>query len=224
MTIIEQITQMKNQGTTEQEIINNLQQQGVSPQEINDAISRSQIKSAVAGTEDMQQSNMPSYNPPSPPQGAYTPQTQEINQQEYAPQEEIPQAQEYYPQETYENYAPAETSTDTMIEIAEQVFSEKIKKMQKQIKNLEEFKTLSQIKIENTAERLRRIETTIDKLQISILDKIGGYGQNLNSIKKEMSMMQDSFGKVVNQAVQGHKDSHPVKKTQVKKLVLKRNN
>ncbi len=212
MNILEQIKEMKTQGKSEQEIINTMQQQGTSPKEINDALSRAQIKSAVAGTENMQQSEMPQYNPPSP-QATYTPQTQELNTQEYAPSEEYSQPQEYYPQETYGSYTPAETSTDTMIEIAEQVFSEKIKKIQKQIKDLEEFKTLAQIKINNTAERLHRIETTIDKLQISILDKIGGYGQNLNSIKKEMSMMQDSFGKVVNQAVQGHKAIHKHKTT-----------
>ena len=81
--------------------------------------------------------------------------------------------------------------------------------------------TLTQTKIDNIADRLKRIEATIDKLQMTILEKIGSYGNNLESIKKEMAMMQDSFGKVVNQAVRGHKahvahKSHPRKKTSKK--------
>ena len=50
----------------------------------------------------------------------------------------------------------------------------------------------------NISERLKRIESTIDGLQSAVLDKIGVYGSGLDSIKREMSMMQDSFGKVVN--------------------------
>ena len=66
--------------------------------------------------------------------------------------------------------------------------------------DLTEISTLVQSKIENFSDRLKRIESTIDNLQTSVLDKIGSYGSNLDSIKKEMSMMQDSFGKVVNAA------------------------
>ena len=58
--------------------------------------------------------------------------------------------------------------------------------------------TLLQARVENISERLKKIETTIDKLQIAILEKVGSYGQNLESVKKEMSMMQDSFSKMVS--------------------------
>ena len=238
MSLLEQITKMKKQGIADQEISNNLQQQGISPKEINDALSQAQIKSAVSNTEtqNMQPSIMESNPPaPGPQQTAYIPQTQELSEQEmyapqppeiyapqpqetYAPQpEEYPGTQEFYQQDTSNNYPDYGTNTNTMIEIAEQVFSEKIKKMQKQITELIEFKTLAQTKINNTADRLKRIETTLDKLQIAILEKIGSYGQNLETIKKEMSMMQDSFGKVVNQAVKKHHATHQHKTISKKK-------
>ena len=235
MTILEQVTQMKNQGTPDQEIVNNLQQQGISPKEINNALSQSQIKSAISntGTQTMQPSIMEQEVPAPSPQNQpnYTLQTKELGEQEmyvppseYSQQQEIypPSSQEYspqqefYPQEGYGDYSGSATNTDTMIEIAEQVFSEKIQKIQKQIGEINEFKTIAQTKIENTANRLKRIETTIDKLQIAILEKVGSYGQNLSSIKKEMSMMQDSFGKVVDQAVRGHHATHAHKTTKKK--------
>ena len=215
MTILEQITQMKSQGIPDAEIVGKLQQQGISPKEINDALGQSQIKSAIAGPAEMQPS-ITQQGPPAPSQespGSYTPQTQEMppEQAMYAPQQESPSPQEFYQQDAYGGYsAGGGSDVDSMIEIAEQIFSQKIKKIQKQVEDINEFKALAQVKIDNTEERLKRIEKTLDKLQIAILEKIGSYGKNLEGIKKEMSMMQDSFGKVVNQAVRGHKTHHPI--------------
>ncbi len=225
MGILEQITQMKNQGIPDEKIVSGLQEQGVSPREINDALSQAQIKSAVSNagsTEEMQMTQ----SPPAPSQqdsGTYIPKTQEMpeapgtEQEMYAPQsqQESSPPQEYYQQDAY-NYPSEGVDSNTLIEIAEQVFSEKIKKIQKQVEDINEFKTLAQTKIDNTAERLKRIEATIDKLQIAILEKIGSYGRNIESIKKEMSMMQDSFGKVVNQAVRGHAIHTPTKTSKKK--------
>ncbi len=87
---------------------------------------------------------------------------------------------------------------NSLIEISEQVFSEKVKKVQETIDSLNEFKALTDAKVKTMEQRLKRIETTIDQLQVSILNKIGSYGKNLGSIKKEMAMMQDSFGKLIN--------------------------
>ncbi len=109
-------------------------------------------------------------------------------------------SQDYYPQDDYSYAQSYSTSSDTnsLIEISEQVFTDKIKKVQDTLEALNEFKALTDAKVKTMEERLKRIEKTIDQLQISILDKIGSYGQNLNSIKKEMNMMQDSFGKVID--------------------------
>ena len=49
------VMQLKNQGMADAQIIGALQQQGISPKEINDAISQAQIKSAVGSPEQPQQ-------------------------------------------------------------------------------------------------------------------------------------------------------------------------
>jgi DNA-binding transcriptional MerR regulator len=205
MAVLDQIMQLKNQGMSDSQIINNLRQQGISPNEINNAISQAEIKNAVAG--DYQEPMAQEINEEYPPQENYEPQVDYNNQQNYPPQEE------YYPQEGYEgqeNYAGQNAGFDssTIIEIAEQVFSEKIKKIEKKVEELNEFKTLNKAKIENIDERLKKIESVIDKLQIAILEKVGSYGQNLGEIKKEMNMMQDSFGKMVNNIAD--KNSTPI--------------
>ena len=220
MGVLDQIKQMQNQGVPDDEIVSRLHEQGVSPKEINDALNQSQIKRAVAD----EGYNPSGQNPPAPSQQYqenYFPQTQESP--EYSGQENYPQQEYIQPQEGYEQegygYSSGGSDTDTIIEISEQVFSEKIKKIQKQVDLTNEFRTLAQNKIDNLSERLKRIESMIDKLQMTILGEIGSYGDNLESIKKEMSMMQDSFGKVVNQAVRGYK---PSETTSTKKKISKK--
>lgn len=133
------------------------------------------------------------YQPQEQQQQYYQPQEQ---QQAYQPQE---QQQQYYPPETgYAAPAAEATNADMVIEIADQLFSEKVKKLQKQLESTSETSSLLQTKVENISDRLKKIETIIDKLQIAILEKVGSYGQNLGDIKKEMSMMQDSFSKMVS--------------------------
>ncbi|MBU0893864.1 MAG: hypothetical protein KKF48_04005 [Nanoarchaeota archaeon] len=251
MGVLDQVTQMRNQGIPEQDIIHNLQEQGVSPKAISDALNQSQIKNAVYGQENLEEYqpsiNNQEMNAPEPiseeyyPQNqesqkprSYAPYTQEYSDQEYAPQNQNydqayeqenyqpgygnqePYQQDYdrqeAPQQGYDTYAPEENYSDSIIEISEQVFSEKMKKTQKKLDELTEFKTLAETKIQHLEISLKKIENIIDKLQIAILEKIGSYGQNLSSIKKEMSMMQDSFRKVATKKHTMHSESKTSKK------------
>jgi len=116
--------------------------------------------------------------------------------------------QEYYPQEGYENYSST-NNTDMIMEVSEQVFSEKTKKIKKQLDELNEFKVIFQTKVESSLERLKKIENIIDRLQSAILEKVGSYGENLTSIKKEMSMMQDSFRKITGGTSTKEKENTP---------------
>ncbi len=211
--ILDQIMKMKKRNISDEEIVNQLSMQGVSPREITDALKHAQIKKAVAGDgdyEDLQPSIMPEGEIPVPvyqnENPDYRQQTYKRVEEEYIPQEEYQQQPEeqYMPQEAQQDYAPAEEGytpamdADKMIEIADQIFSEKIKTFQKVLDATSEAAIMLQTKIETISDRLRKVENMMDKLQIAILEKVGSYGQDLGSIKKEMSMMQDSFSKMVS--------------------------
>ena len=220
MAALEKIMQLKKEGLNNQEIISKLTNEGVSPMEINDALNQSKIKEAVGSGQqgqDMVPSIMEAPEAPKeePQEDTYTPAPQAPSEQseyttspqiQYQPsfgaQEQgyIPQTQ---PEQDYyeEGYAPGgyAQSSDTMIEIAEQVFSEKIKKIEKQMKELSEFKTIYSTKIDNINERLKRMEKYFDKMQLEILEKVGAYGKGLDTIKKEMNMIEDSFSKVMKE-------------------------
>lgn len=248
MGTLEQVTQMRKERKTNEEIISELKKQGVSPKEINEALNHAQIKNAVS---DIRGENAPSPPlqeniPPLPQenQDAQKGDTQEnynqdnyqqnqgYNQQEnYNPQESYNQSnqeqvynpppqnnQEFYPQQDgYQDYSNSgqypqqNTNADTIVEISEQVFDEKINKITKKIDSIEEFKTLTQTKLDHLTDKVKRIESVMDKLQIAILEKIGSYGKNLETIKKEMSMVEDSFAKTLNPLLDIAKHKSPSK-------------
>lgn len=202
MGVLDQVTQMKSQGMADEEIANSLQQQGINAKDINDAMAQSQIKTAVTDAGEPTEPIPQDFDPMQPPiagQETYTPQVQEMPEQDYSQQANYPE-QDYaqadpYQQQAYSGYDSSGSGTDTMIQVAEQVFQEKVKNLQNQLDVLNEFRTIAQTKVENIDERLKRIETTIDKLQIAILDKVGSYGKGLERTKKELAMVQDTFRK-----------------------------
>jgi len=61
MAALEQVMQMRQQGLSERQIIDSLKNQGVTPKDINDALSQSQIKSAI-NTENPEQNITPQDN------------------------------------------------------------------------------------------------------------------------------------------------------------------
>ncbi|MEK6842734.1 MAG: hypothetical protein AABX84_02865, partial [Nanoarchaeota archaeon] len=204
MGVLDQVMQMRNQGINDDEIVRTLQEHGVTPKAISDAFGQAQIKQAVTDE----------FTPPEPqagqfPEQQYTPKTQEADagyaQQEYQPY----QQQQYSPQQGYEeSYSPGGLDTSTVIEISEQVFNEKIQKMQKQLKEVSDFKSLAEGKLESLTDKVKRMEHLMDTLQVEILEKIGSYGRNVEHVKKELDMVQDSFAKMVPSLAGKHHAKH----------------
>jgi hypothetical protein len=232
MGLMEQISQMRQKGMNDNEISNKLQEQRVSPTTIKDAFNQLKVKGAVSSDDSFQQSyeNQNKKSKMEDQSQYYQPRTQDVGQTQNYPAPPSPEQysdpnqdysqqnsqapQEYYPQQyDYSNQYPqqgygAATDTDTMIEIAEQVMSEKTKEMQKQIEQLSEFAKLAESRIENNNERIKRMEKLMDNLQIKILEKVGSYGDNLNSVKKEMNMMQESFSKMLPELAEAKKSEN----------------
>ena len=70
--------------------------------------------------------------------------------------------------------------------------------MKNQIRDLIQINSLMKSKIENFDERLKKIESVIDEIQISVIKKIGSFGQNISDLKNEMIEMSNNFSKVLN--------------------------
>ena len=198
MGIIDEIEKMRQEGMSEQEIALSLQQRGVPFQQIENALSQSQIKEAVTS------------DPAVPLPSSYP---QDLSQDTLqasimqSPQESLPEtpapAQEELqesPQQTYEpsyqqypQYSQAPLSSDTITEIAEQVVSEKLSNIRNKLEKTIELKTETETKLTSLNERLQRIEKIIDRLELSILQKVGEYAGNVSDLKKELIETQKSF-------------------------------
>ncbi|MEA3329148.1 MAG: hypothetical protein U9Q06_00200 [Nanoarchaeota archaeon] len=224
MTALDNINNMKMQGYSDSEITSNLQQKGISPREINDALNQSSIKQAVSENSSQPVQNFNSTQEvgggmagmqPSVADQQVEPQLQEQSAlvepgpiqpitQEYMPQGELPPEQDYqdqdygydYPQGGGQNEGYG--NNDMVTEIINQVTNEKISKVNQHITSLVEFKSLLTTKVEKMDERLKQIEAIIDQLQMSLVRKAGEQEQNISDIKSEMNSMQNSFGKLVN--------------------------
>ncbi len=216
MSILDEIKQMKSSGMNDSEIVKQMQQRGISPKQIEDALNQNKIKQAVSKEEN----NENNYNPPAPePQAQQSSSNiQNYDSNYYAPSSQQNTTQQNYDnyysggynsgdygnysESDYGNYANYNSNLNSVIDIAQQIFSDNIKDIEKEINNLKEFKATTETKVENVSSRLKKIEDTIDKLQLAILDKVGSYGKDLSEIKKEMSMIENSFKKMTGQAAE----------------------
>jgi len=259
MPLLDQVKSMKEKGLSDEQISQQLKEQGVKPLEIQEALEQAKIKAAISPDE-TQQETVPPQTPTPPetqsleaeemrpsilPPPTTTPQPQ-VSEIAQAPQETVPAPetapiqpqptepapvveetpeyiyptpQAYYPE--YQPYQP-QAETETVTEIAEQIVDEKLNKLKKELSLFSNFKTTAERKIKNIDERLKKIEEIIDKLQASIIGKIGSYGQSLQDIKKEMFLMQESFSKALPGFKKPKTKITTAKKKQVKKTGKKK--
>ncbi|MEK6915228.1 MAG: hypothetical protein AABW89_01645 [Nanoarchaeota archaeon] len=209
MGLLEEIQRMRMIGMQDNEIISKLQEEGNSYRLISEAISQSRIKQAV---ED-----------PDPEQFSPEQEMQENQQQEMQqsvmqpPQQETSPPQEYFSGYNPQNQAPenyqqgyeynqSPLSSDTIMEISEQIVSEKLSDVRKKIEKISSFKSDIETKTEAIEERLKRIEKIIDSLQSSVLRKVGDYVTNVEDIKHELIETQKTFAKVLGSKHKHHEN------------------
>lgn len=229
MGLLEEIQRMRMSGMQDDQIVLKLQEQGNPYRAISEAMSQSKIKQAVEYQDqeplppipsDVQQQDQQMQDSNEQNQYYEDQQMQEmqpsINQQSQEYQEQ-PQQQEYFsgyepsqqtqdPQQNYD-YNAGGLSSDTIMEISEQIVSEKLSDVRKKLENMSSFKTELETKAEALDDRLKRIEKIIDTLQSSVLRKVGDYVTNVEDIKRELIESQKTIAKAI-----GHKHNSKHKK------------
>ena len=171
MSIVDEVISLQEQGYTDEEIAAYLQERGLSPNEIEQALNQSKIKIAVSN------------------QG---------NQEEYTNQQPEQYNQQNGNQQSYESQQQEYTPAETISEIVDQLLSEKLKKINESVSLLADFKINIETKITDINSRLKKVEDQIDSIKDSVIGKIGSYGRQIETVNKEVEAMQESFGKMVN--------------------------
>ncbi len=225
VTILDTVIHLQQSGMSNEQITATLLSQGTSPKEINQAINQAQIKNAIIQSEQLQspEIQIPTPNPEDNFQQEQYQQAQSSNyynqpqqnnfqQEQQYQQEQYQQAQypNYYnqPQQEYQNdyYQQPTYDTETITEIAEQVISEKFKDFNEKNGDIATFKNSTQDKVNDIDSRLKRIESTIDKLQQAIIQKIGEFGENTSMIKRDIANLHDVTSKLMNPLIDNYRE------------------
>jgi tetrahydromethanopterin S-methyltransferase subunit G len=217
MPTTDKIIQMQQQGMSDGDIIKNLRNEGLSQKDISDSLAQVKIKMAVSqGENSYQESNAPQtmqeqYSPSQQyeqPVAQYAP-----SPQQYAPQEYQGQ-QAAYPQDGQQYYAPEQPSMsiDTISDIVERIVSEKLKEINQKIKSSTEFKTKTEEDILEIKERLKRIESTIDSLQRSVISKVGEFGQSTGLIHKDLENLHGTVSNLMNPLIDKYNELKKINK------------
>ena len=177
------------------DLLNGKRDEGYPQNQVSEAISQLRIKEAVSPPMEAPQEEQ--YAPQDAQgQAPQTPVAQQYSQQQYQGQYDYSQQGNVGGQGYYQDYYQPSSggmSSDTMSEIAEQVMAEKFSSIKDQLEKVIDYKNTVTSRIDIIDERLKRIEKIIDRLQLSILQKVGDYLTNVDEIKKELVETQKSF-------------------------------
>jgi len=227
MDVTQKIGELQSTGATDEQIIQQLQNEGVSPKEIYDSLNQVQVKNAISppaiASQDPNQPNTlpspiqeyppadfnPNQAPPAEdrsqePPAPKTPVSGQPQLQEYAtPQEQdyYSQTPQAYPQDQNYPYQQEYTSTETISEIAEQVVLEKFADFEEKMSDLGTFKDLIESRVDDLNERLKRIEQSIQTLNSAVIGKVGEVAQNNALIHKDLDNLHGTVSKLMNPLV-----------------------
>ena len=205
MPLQEEIKQMQQQGLSDSEIYQSLRKRGFPDKDISASLSQAQIKQAVSSSE--QDYDAPQNQEQGPVTQEYDqmqpsmmpPQNQEQTQGQYQQEAYYPQQTQQTQQTQYESYAPyQQLSSDTITEISEQVISEKLSPIKEALESAIDLKNSISQKLQYIEQRITRIESIIDNLQSSILQKVGQSLNNISDLKQEIIETQKSFKALTN--------------------------
>ena len=175
---IEQVLMMKQQGYTNNQIVQTLQSQGYNTNQIFDAINQAGLS---GGFEVMPE------------------QQQETGMQDYGQSyEQSYQQPQYQFQPTPpEIKAPASIDEERIQEVAEAIIDEKWEALAKDIKRVIEWKESSENRLAKLEQQMIDLRLSIDSLTKSIMAKVSAYDQNIVDVGTEVKAMEKVFQKVL---------------------------
>ena len=179
---IEQVLMMKQQGYTNNQIVQTLQSQGYNTSQIFDAINQAGLSGGfeAAPEPEQQETGMPDY-------GSYEQQPQSYQQQSFQSFQQTPR----------EIQTPVSIDEERIQEVTEAIIDEKWEALAKDIKKVIEWKEQSENRIAKIEQQILDLRMSIDSLTKSIMSKISAYDQNIVDVGTEVKAMEKVFQKVL---------------------------
>jgi hypothetical protein len=179
------VIQMKKQGLSNNQIMQNLQGQGYSSSQIFDAMNQADIKGAVEAAPPgagpvPPEAPAPGAVPPPPAPGAVPPAPPEAPA---APEEAMP--------------AAPEAGTERIEEVAEAIIDEKWDELMKSVDKIVVWKEATDAKIIKMEQAIKDLKERFEELHKGILAKIGEYDKGIRNVGSEIKAMEGVFKKVL---------------------------
>ena len=178
---IEQVIMMKQQGYTNNQIVQMLQSQGYDTNQIFDTINRVGLSGGFREESQQQPEQidigMPDYG------------------QTYHEVQPQPQAPSFQPPR--EIQPPVSIDEERIQEVTEAVIDEKWEEFAKDIRKVIEWKDRSEDRIAKLEQQLIDLRQSIDILTRSITSRISAYDQNIVDVGTEIKAMEKVFQKVL---------------------------
>ena len=174
---IEQVLMMKQQGYPNNQIVQTLQSQAYSTNQIFDAINQAGLSGGFEAMPEQQQ---------------------ETGMQDYGQRYEqsYPHQQQYQFQPP-EIKATASIDEERIQEVAEAIIEEKWEALAKDIKRVIEWKESSESRLAKLEQQLIDLRLSIDSLTKSMMAKVSAYDQNIVDVGTEVMAMEKVFQKVL---------------------------
>jgi len=165
---INHVMNMRQQGLTNNQIIQNLQRMGYPPNLIFDALNQADIKGSVQQIppDFLQQGQMPQPSMPSPAMEMMQPQQEEV-------------------------------SKESVEEMIETIIDEKWEELMKNINKIIEWKNKADAKVNSLEQEFKDLKADFDKLHNAILGKIADYDQNIINVGTEIKAMEKVFQQII---------------------------
>lgn len=217
-TPTEIVLNMQKEGKSDAEIVAALTERGLKPAQISEALNQAKIKQAVeAKVAEKAKAAEKEAKVKETEERGLAPSILTTKEGEVAPipsapiEEVAPSAvtpkEVTYPYEEYAEAAPAAAAdTEVIEEIAEEIVNEKWEEAKTKISSLIEWKDYAENRLKSVDERMRRIESALDKMQAALLGEVGKYGQTVKSLGTEMRSLEGAFSKILSPLVTNIKE------------------
>ena len=169
-SILDQVLQMKQQGLSDNQIIQTLQRAGNSPQQIFDAMSQAEIKGGVQGV----------------PQQELAMQAQPEN-----PMQMQPAQQPQYQQQQMG------ISNEEVEAIAESIIDEKWDELMKSMSKVIAWKEEVDGQLTEMDQKFNDLQKSFDELHKSLLGKVGDYDKTMTDVSTDLKAMSTVFKKIL---------------------------
>lgn len=170
-SIVDNVLSMRQQGYTNNQIIQELQRQKFSSSQIFDALNQADISGR------------------SVPPGYFQGESEQAAP--YPPEQSQQPIEQPYPQQ--ESAVPNEK----IEEIAESIINEKWEDLMKDIGKMIEWKNKVETRVTSMEQEMRDLKNNIENLHKAIIAKVGEYDQNILNVGTEIKAMEKVFQKVL---------------------------